>query len=191
MSKTVILIMTLFIIVSSGLTALGQDQTKIHSNQDIWNELLQRAPYPHTVPLAPPQSTPVDGTYTKVEKKEGEPVHCLRCPDYAPEGGIWKLNLARGVFRIFHRVTGWKDIGSFYVSGDRLILANDPVCHETIGVYRWKLEDGRLTLKEIDDPCAIHLRAMNLTNLSWLSCQPPSAEAAVSDHWPKPQGCDE
>ncbi len=191
MPKTVILIITLFVIVSSGLTARGQEQNQPHSNQDIWNELWQRAPYPHTLPPAPPQSTPIDGTYTKLEKKEGEPVHCLRCPDYAPEGGIWKLNLGKGVFRIFHRVTGWKDIGSFYVSGDRLILANDPVCHEMIGVYQWKLEEGRFTLKEIDDPCAIHLRAMNLTNLPWLSCQPPSAEAAVSDHWLKPQGCDE
>jgi len=101
------------------------------------------------------------------------------------------VNPAKGVFRIFHRVTGWKDIGSFYVSGDRLILANDPVCHEVIGVYRWRLEEGRLTLKEIDDPCAIHLRAANLTSLAWLSRQPPSAEAAITDHWLKPPGCDE
>jgi hypothetical protein len=191
MQKAVILIVILFVIFSWGLTAGGQEQDRTDSNRDIWFELLQRAPYPYTVPLAPPQSTPIDGTYTKFEKKEGEPVHCLRCPDYAPEGGIWKLNLAEGVFRIFHRVTGWKDIGSFYISGDRLILANDPVCHEVIGVYQWRLEEGRLTLKEVDDSCAIHLRAVNLTSLAWLSCQPPSAEAAITDHWLKPPGCDE
>jgi hypothetical protein len=71
----------------------------------------------------------MDGTYTKFETKETPPVPCTRCPDYAPESGIWKLNLSKGVFRIFHKATGWKDIGSFIVSEDQLILANDPVCH--------------------------------------------------------------
>ncbi len=169
----------------------GEDQYKVDQTQGIWSELLQRTPYPYTVPLPPPKATPIDGTYTKFEKKEGEPVHCLRCPDYAPEGGLWKLNLNKGVFRIFHKVTGWKDIGSVIVSGDQLILANDPVCHEMFGVYRWKLEEGKLILHAIDDKCGIGLRAMNLTNLPWLSCQPPNREAAISEHWQKPPGCDE
>jgi hypothetical protein len=103
---------------------------------------------------------------------------------------LWKLNLNKGIFRIFHPVTGWKDIGSFFVSGDQLILANDPVCHEVLGVYRWKLEEGRLILNVIEDKCAIGLRAMNLTELPWHSCQPPSREAAITDHWPKPAGCE-
>ena len=141
MKKAIILTMALFMIFSWRLTAGCQEQNRTYSNPDIWAELLRRAPYPYTLPLAPFQPTPIDGTYTKFEKKEGEPVHCLRCPDYAPEGEIWKLNLGKGVFRIFHRVTGWKDIGSFYVSGDRLILANDPVCHEVTGVYQWRLEE--------------------------------------------------
>jgi hypothetical protein len=46
------------------------------------------------------------------------------------------------------------------------------------------------TVKVIEDECAIGLRAMNLTNLPWLSCHPPSTEAAITDHWPKPRGCD-
>jgi hypothetical protein len=132
----------------------------------------------------------MDGTYTKVETKETPPVPCRRCPDYAPEGGIWKLNLSNGVFRIFHTVTGWKDMGSFILSGDQLTLANDPVCHEVIGVYRWKLEEGKLILTVVDDNCAIGLRAINLTKLPWLSCQPPNTEAAVTGHWPKPPGCE-
>jgi hypothetical protein len=157
---------------------------------DIWSGLMQRTPFPYTIPLPSPKSTVIDGTYTKFETKETPPVPCRRCPDYAPEGGIWKLNLNKGVFRIFHKATGWKDIGSFFISGNQLILANDPVCHEIIGVYTWKLEEGKLTLNVIEDKCAIGLRAMNLMKLPWLSCQPPSTEAAITDHWPKPAGCD-
>ena len=158
---------------------------------DIWAELFQRTPFPYTMPLPPAKATSIDGTYTKFEPKEIPPVHCRRCPDYAPEGGIWKVNFSKGVFRIFHTVTGWKDMGSFILSGDQLILGNDPVCHEIIGVYRWKLEEGKLILNVIEDKCAIGLRAMNLTKLLWLSCRPPNIEAATTDHWPKPHGCDE
>jgi len=72
----------------------------------------------------------------------------------------------------------------------QLLLANDPVCQEVVGVYTWKLEEGKLILKVIEDKCAIRLRAMNLTNLLWLSCLPPSTEADITDHWPKPPGCE-
>lgn len=142
------------------------------------------------MPLPPPDPTPIDGTYTKMEPKETPPVPCRRCPDYAPEGGLWKLNFNKGVFRIFHPHTGWKNIGSYRVSGNRLTLANDPVCHELFGVYQWKLENGKLFLTVVEDKCAINLRAMSLTKLAWLSCQPPSTEAAVTDHWLKPAGCE-
>jgi len=163
-----------------------------------WLELQQRVPYPFTIQLPKPIRTILDGTYTKFELKETPPVHCRRCPDYALEGGIWKLSLDKGVFRIFHEVTGWRSLGSFFVSKDgysdtesgQFALANDPTCQEVIGVYTWKLEEGKLIFKVIDDHCAIRLRAMNLTNLPWFSCQPPSIEAAITDHWPKPQGCD-
>jgi hypothetical protein len=39
------------------------------------------------------------------------------------------------------------------------------------------------TVKKLDS------RAMNLANLPWQSCQPPNTEAAITDHWPKPIGC--
>jgi len=156
----------------------------------IWSELLQRTPFPFRMDLPPPKATPMDGTYTKIETKETPPVPCRRCPDYAPEGGLWKLNFNKGIFRIFHAATGWKDIGSYVVSGDRLTLANDPVCHEVFGIYKWKLEKGTLVLTMIEDKCAIGLRAMNLTKLPWLSCQPPNIEAAITDYWPKLPGCD-
>jgi len=157
---------------------------------DGWSVLLSRTPYPYRMPLPPPTPTGLDGTYAKFELKETEPVHCLRCPDYAPEGGVWKLSLDRGVFRIYHAVTGWRSLGSFTVADDRLVLANDPNCPDDIGTYTWQRQEGQLILSEVDDPCAIRLRAMNLTNLPWLSCQPPNAEAGITDHWLKPRGCE-
>jgi hypothetical protein len=30
---------------------------------------------------------------------------------------------------------------------------------------------------------------MNLTNFPWQSCQPANIEAAITDHWAKPPGC--
>ena len=191
-------VLTFLVLLSTLIFAFpgsGQQQSPRSSEMrtpsaNLWSELLQRTPYPYTLPLAPHSATPIDGTYTKIETKQEPPIPCRRCPDYAPEGGLWKLNLRGGVFRIFHAITGWKDIGSFFVSADQLILANDPVCHEVFGLYRWNLEEGNLTLTVIEDKCAIGLRAMNLTHLPWLSCQPPNPEAATTDHWSKPAGCD-
>ena len=160
------------------------------SGTGMWAELLQRVPFPYLIPLPEPKRTDLDGTYTKVVISTTERVHCLRCPDYAPEGGLWKLNFDRGVFRVFHPESGWKSIATVIVAGDRMVLANDPTCIESIGVYSWKLEKGGLNLEVIDDPCAIKLRAMNLTQQPWVSCRPPNIEAAVTEHWMKPEGCD-
>jgi hypothetical protein len=156
---------------------------------DRWAALFQRTPFPYMTPLPPPTWTVLDGTYAKFNPRPGTPVPCRRCPDYAPEGGIWKLNFDKGIFRIFYEVTGWRSIASFTVSGDQLLLFNDANCWEVVGVYTWKLEGGQLTLQVVEDECVSGLRAMNLTELPWLSCQPPNREAAITEHWPKPTGC--
>jgi len=161
------------------------------STEKIWFELQQRKPYPHKAPLPPPVTTAVDGTYVKLDPTKEGHVPCRRCPDYAPEGGIWKLQLDRGIFRIFHQVTRWRSIGSFVVNGSKLSLFNDPYCHELVGTYNWKVEERRLILEVIEDECAIHLRAKNLTGQPWLSCRPPTKEAAISGHWEEPPGCSE
>ncbi len=154
-----------------------------------WASLFQRTPYPYTREL-PPEPSLIDGTYTKVDLKQGTPVPCRRCPEYAPESGVWKLSFEHGIFRINQTVTGWKSIASFSLSGDRLLIFNDPNCVDTVGEYLWKLEDDQLSLTEIRDSCAIHLRAVTLTQQPWSSCQPPTLEAGISDHWVKPTGCD-
>ncbi len=160
-----------------------------NSSTDTWGELLKRDPYPYSIPLLS-KPTILDGTYVKKAKKEGEIVPCRRCPDWLPYPGIWKLNLNKGTYRIYHEATGWKSIGTYIVTDDRIIFANDPCCIKGIGVYSWKFEDRKLIFKIIDDDCAIKLRAKNLTEVPWISCQPPGTEAAITGHWPKPQGCD-
>jgi hypothetical protein len=186
---------------------LGPDAaSQAGSSANIWYDFQKRSPYPYTLPLPEPRRSPIDKTYVKFEPTDTPIVHCRRCPDYAPEGGLWKLRLDKGIFRIYHKVTGWKSIGTFIVTKDekldpgsgqlldsdsgQLVLSNDPVCPDVIGVYRWKKVEGKLILSEIDDPCSIRLRAMNVTHLPWQSCQPPNTEAATTGHWPKPQGCD-
>jgi len=169
----------------------AEPQVRDPSSHEVWSGLLQRQPYPYRVPLPEPVRSPVDGTYTKVVAAAADRVHCLRCPDYAPEGGLWKLNLSRGTLRILHPESRWKSIGTYIVAGDRILLANDPACQDELGLYRWRLHEGELVFEAIDDPCAIKLRAMNLTQQPWRSCRPPTIEAAVSGHWPKPEGCDD
>lgn len=157
---------------------------------DIWKALQERTPFAYSLPLPPDKPTAIDGTYVKQEPIGAEHVHCLRCPDWLYEGGLWKLKFERGIYRVLHAEVGWRSIGSYAVAKDRLILFNDPSCTEGIGVYTWKLEKGMLTLQVIDDPCAIQLRGKNLAHLPWQNCQPPNIEAAVTDHWIKPKGCE-
>ena len=165
---------------------------------DAWSALLQNIPFPYSIPLPPPQPSLLDGTYVKAEPILAESVPCMRCPDYAPEAGIWKLNLDKGVYRIYHEATDWRSIGSFTAFFDRtsyqqvnqLVLFNDPHCPGVVGLYNWQLEDGNLTLTVVGDTCSMGLRAANFTHMSWLACRPPSTEAAITDHWPKPPGCD-
>ena len=155
----------------------------------IWSAMLQRTPYPYATPLPPANATILDGTYTKFDPRPGRRAPCRRCPAYPPEGGVWRLHLDKGIFRVSHDVIEWGTLGSFTVSGDRISFFNDPHCYEDIGIYTWKLEAGKLTLEVVRDDCAFDLRAKNFAKLPWESCQPPSTEAAVTNHWPTPVGC--
>jgi hypothetical protein len=157
---------------------------------DIWNALFQHTPVPWTTPLPPLETTILDATYVKINPRPATPFPCKRCPDYALEGGLWKFSLSKGIFRIYYTMNGWRSIGSYTVSGNRLYLFNDPYCNWDAGVYRWRLEDDALILTEIDDPCSQGLRAANLADQPWLSCMPPNVEAMITDHWQKPRGCD-
>ncbi len=149
----------------------------------------QSSPYPFTTPLPPSAETELDGVYGKVELREGTPIPCRRCADYLPDGGVWRLWLERGVFRVQFLVTGWRSVGSFTLTDDRITFFNDPTCGSEVGIYEWERKERSLILKVIDDPCMFGLRAANFSNLPWDSCQPPNREAAVTDHWLRPKGC--
>lgn len=129
---------------------------------------LESTPFPYTTPLPPLVATPLDGVYRKIDPTPGTPVPCRRCPDYLPAPGEWRLQFDRGIYRIYYTGTSWRSVGSFTVDGDRLLIFNDPTCHELVGAYTWRLDGDMLTLEEIDDPCAIDLRALNLTTQPWM-----------------------
>lgn len=156
----------------------------------IWFGLLQRTPYPYTTPLLSAVPTALDGAYTKFDPRPGKRAPCRRCPPYPPEGGIWRLSLNKGIFRVYHNGTGWGTLGSFAVSGDRIEFFNDPHCFQDVGIYTWELQDGKLLLEAVRDDCGVDLRLRSFTEYPWGSCQPPSTEAAITNHWPSPAGCD-
>lgn len=107
---------------------------------------------------------------------------CRRCPDYLPKGGIWKLSLEQGVYRIFFATTGWHSLGSFAVSGDQVSFFNDPCCYKTVGRYKWQLQGGQLNLELIEDDCQVDRRARSLSKQPWNLCQTPSTGS-------EPPGC--
>jgi len=156
---------------------------------DIWIAIQERTPYPYATPLPPATVSAIDGIYAKYEPIIGEHVPCRRCPDYASDGGVWLLRFDKGIYRIYSELIGWRNVGSYTVSGERLILFNDGYCADEIGIYAWTIEQRKLILKEVKDDCSIHLRAKNLTLLPWASCLPPNREAAITEHWQSPQGC--
>lgn len=190
---SVLSVLWLSIILSASTPLFAQSE---HSKaidpiiRERWVSFLQRKPFPYHKPLPAEIHTPVDGIYVKFDPRPHPHVPCRRCPDWVPEGGIWKLQFDRGVMRIFFAKTGWKSISSFEVAGGRLLLFNDPHCTNTTGAYDWRLHDGQLVLDLIHDSCAENRRGNNLTKQPWLSCQPPNEEAAITGHWPVPTGCE-
>jgi hypothetical protein len=163
----------------------------------IWSGLQLRTPQPRTTPLPPAEHTPIDGVYAMLDESLPQWWACKRCADYRPGGGIWKLRFDRGIMRIYYDVTGWSSIASYTVSGERLLLFNDPFCPEEVGEYTWKLEDmwglsdRSLTLETVSDACSIALRGQNLSRQAWLSCLPPNAMTGASGHYHMPPGCEE
>jgi hypothetical protein len=144
----------------------------------VWSLLLEITPVPYASPLPESNQTPIDGTYANFDPAPPQWWACLRCADYRPAGGVWRLQFDRGVMRIYYEVTGWKSLASYSVMGDRLYLFNDPYCKEATGEYKWDLVDGKLALEVIDDPCSFQLRGKNLSLGTWEGC-PAGNEADI------------
>jgi len=177
-------ILSAFILVCLNWISVFSD----NNSEFRWDELLKREPFIYTVPKINKKAS-IDGVYVKKSLKEGEMVPCRRCPDWLPNPGIWRIYFNRGVYRIINTNTGWKSIGTYIVSKDRVLLSNDPSCIDDFGLYRFSIKSPVLKFYVIDDPCAIKLRGLNLSETSWLSCYPPNEEAAITEHWSKPVGC--
>jgi hypothetical protein len=156
----------------------------------LWQALEMRTPVPYTTPLPPAETSQLDGAWVKFDPTTTPRTQCRRCPDWKPEGGVWKVFMAQGVFRIVHASTGWKSIASFTVDQDKLYLFNDPYCTDDVGIYAWAIKNRTLNLSVIQDDCSMKLRGANLGEYPWVSCLPPNREAAVSGHWPVPLGCE-
>ena len=177
-------ILSAFILVCLNWISVFSD----NNSEFRWDELLKHEPFIYTVPKINKKAS-IDGVYVKKSLKEGEMVPCRRCPDWLPNPGIWRIYFNKGAYRIINTNTGWKSIGTYIVSKDRVILSNDPSCIDDFGLYRFLIKGGVLKFEVIDDPCAIKLRGLNLGETSWFSCYPPNEEAAITEHWPKPVGC--
>jgi hypothetical protein len=155
----------------------------------LWSGLLGHRPAELSAPLPSSEPTTLDGAYTRHTTSPPQWWSCLRCADYRPSGGTWRILLDRGVLRIVYDVTGWRNLASYEVSNEELRIFNDPICPWEEGRYRWQSDSGRLTLQVVEDSCAFGLRAENLTSGAWQSCAPPDLRSAVSDAWSQPRGC--
>ncbi|MDX1377266.1 MAG: hypothetical protein R3307_00325 [Anaerolineales bacterium] len=163
---------------------LDPTEFPVYSPTNVWASLLDVTPVSYTTPHPALNPSPLDGTYAKFDPGWPQWWSCLRCADYRPAGGAWRLQFDRGVMRIYYEVTGWNSLASYTVSGDRVYLFNDPYCRDETGVYQWELEDGNLTLKTIGDSCSFQLRERNLSGQAWESCDPSDVEQM-------PRGCED
>ena len=138
--------------------------------EDFWDELLARNPLDvngNPLPLQDP--SPIDGTYGRLADIPPQWWRCLRCAEYRPAGGLWRMQLDRGVVRILYELNNWHTVASFRIEGDHLFLFNDLVCDEQ-GEYQWTMTDGSLHLSVINDPCNFELRGRNLSLGTWELC---------------------
>ena len=193
----ILLLGTVFLASCAGATSptpptvSTQMSPAVASPTSIWSALQLMTPAPYFFPLPEPVSSPLDGTYAKIDPSWPQWWLCRRCADYRPAGGIWRVQFDLGVMRIYYDVTGWRSFASFSLSGDELRIFNDAYCPEGVGRYGWKLEAGELVLNAIEDPCSFGLRGQNLSNQSWLACQSSSQAAETDLSGENPPGCAE
>ncbi|GAB4579306.1 MAG: hypothetical protein Fur0022_20440 [Anaerolineales bacterium] len=174
-----------FTLLLVGLLALILQQNAIPAHAKTgWEALLNTSPIAYNQPLPPPASSPLDGTYAKLDPAWPQWWKCLRCADYRDAGGLWKIQFDRGVMRIYYDVTGWYSLASFTVSGDRLTLFNDPFCPNETGEYSWQLTGGTLQLTPRGDTCAFQLRQTALTKQPWHACTPNADHPGCTEFIP-------
>lgn len=147
-------------------------------------------PYPYTTPTPPDEPSILDGAYLRIltiEQAGDLPIPCRRCAEYRLTAGVSTLILYRGRFYVEHQLSGFRGIGHFALSGDRITFFNDPNCPELRGIYAWTFEDERLTLRLIQDGCAFgRLRGIDLTTGPWIK---PDNPCSIANRWPMLPSC--
>ena len=125
-------------------------------------------PYPFSTPVPPLVPTAIDGSYDRAptENYPDRP-GCTRCQPYPLDAGRSILTFDRGRFRLEQQQPRYQSGGHYVVAGTHVTLFNDPECTAVRGVYRWAVDDGRLTLTVLFDPCAFGQRARDLTDRVW------------------------
>ena len=153
-----------------------------------WDSLLAVTPVGMTTPVPPALETAMDGLYTRYDASWPQWWHCLRCADYRPAGGLWRLQFERGVMRILYEVTQWRSLASYTIEGNRLFVFNDPNCPYEVGEYTWTLSEAELVLHAVDDSCSFELRSQTLAGQPWSSSSAlGTQESSVDSHLL--QGC--
>jgi hypothetical protein len=155
--------------------------TRTATQANAWDALLAVTPVGLTTPAPPADETAIDGLYAHYDPSWPQWWLCLRCADYRPAGGLWRLQFDRGVMRILYEVTQWRSLASYTVEGDRLFLFNDPYCPYDAGEYTWSVADGALALSPINDGCSFDLRSQTLGGQVWAACDEDEASQASTD----------
>lgn len=155
----------------------------------VWAGLLGRTPLAYAgTPLPESNETSIDGTYVKLDQSWPQWWLCLRCADYRPAGGIWRLQFDRGVMRILYDVTGWRSLASYVLDGDRLLVFHDAYCRH-VGEYGWEIREGSLHLRAVEDGCAFGLRGENLAKQPWTGCPAGVGGSGGINTADSPPGC--
>jgi hypothetical protein len=135
-------------------------------------------------PAPPEEPTPIDGVYARritFAQAGGPPASCRRCAPYRLDPGRNRLELREGRFYATYEpgnpnarcpeckdIPGFRAVGHYKVSGDRIEFFNDAECIRVHGIYQWTVKDGMLRLEVVDDPCPfVQLRAKFFTRYSW------------------------
>lgn len=146
-------------------------------------------------PAPPREATPVDGFYMRIFTLEemggpllGVPFHCLRCVPYSVDAGVQTLLLHEGRFYLEHQLNRFRALGHYVVHGRRIAFFNDVNCSGTRGTYTWNLEQRRLALEVLDDPCPyVDERSNDLTLAPWTRID--VCFSGIKDWYPVRVGC--
>lgn len=106
------------------------------------------------VALAQDDPAALDGAFAVTIADEDVPLDLV---DRATVVGRWEIAFDGGQYALSRQDVGELARGRFRTAGDTLMLddhAGILACPPSAGSYRWRVEDGRLFLAAVEEPCA-------------------------------------